>query len=295
MYYAEVRLNESWEPQHSIAIDQDNYNVSRSCDFVMNNMSHIHNSHEFLFVEEGSAYYYIGGKPYFLEPGDILAIGAMDYHKRIIDSLPFKRYGLTLKPAYCKSLHLDNDLAQLFATPSAEMYSRHYKAIDPETFNCLIDLLRALKGEQLRFQPHRAHMERSIVTQVAVVLFRIFQLKQKDMPLSAAHILMLDIKEYIDLHYKEVLDLKSLSELFYCHPSTISKDFRKYCGHNLNRYINMVRISEAAKILENSNHSICFVAEQCGYTNENTFLRQFKNILGNSPSQYRKAYHELYK
>lgn len=296
MLQSQIVLNEKWsDPNHSDEIDRDNYNISRTCDESINNMHHIHHSCEFLLIETGAAFYHIDGQPYYVEAGDILVIGARCHHQRIVHKLPFQRYGFTLRPNYFKSLMLQNDLLQVFETPTVENYNRHYKQVDPQVFDAVVSHLHTLKSELITHAPYRSLMERTLITQIAVLLFRAFQLKRDTTPLPVAHAHMLEIKAYIDQYFKEPLDLKILSEKFFLHPATISKDFHKYCGCNLNKYINMVRISESAKLLETTNDTIARIAETCGYDSDNTFLRQFKSVMEISPSQYRKTTLEIHR
>ena len=63
-----------------------------SCEYEQNEMHHIHESAEILFVENGSADYYVEGKKYYVEKGDILIIGYRKHHMRRLDKLPFLRY-----------------------------------------------------------------------------------------------------------------------------------------------------------------------------------------------------------
>ena len=86
-----------------------------------------------------------------------------------------------------------------------------------------------------------------------------------------------------------------LSELFYLHPATISREFNKYSGKNLVKYINAVRICEAAKLLENTNETVTVIAAKCGYDSVNTFLRQFKSVMETTPLQYRKSIMEWFE
>lgn len=290
-----IDINGYYEPEHFRAMNEDNYNISRTCEYEKNEMHHIHNSCEILLVEEGSASYFISGKKYHVEPFDILVIGSREHHQRRIDKLPFLRYGLTIKPSYCRSLMLEKNLEQVFMTPSEEEYAKHYKKIAPDIFNQIVSLLCYLKDEEEVHKPFRSQIERTVLTQIAVMLFRAFEFRRDDSPLTPSNSRMLEIKEYIDMNYRNKLDLKFFSEKFFLHPSTISKDFNKYCGQTLNKYINTVRICEAAKFLENTNESISAIAEKCGYDSENTFLRQFKIIMEISPLQYRKSVQEWFK
>jgi len=270
-----------------------NYDVSWTCDDWIDNMHHIHNSCEFLFVEEGAAHYYIDGAHYYIQAGDILTIGAMQHHRRVIDKLPFKRYGLTIKPTYYKSLALEDDLLQVFATPSVAYFQKHYTAIAPEVFRELVLLLKLLREEQTKHNPFRSRMERALIEQTIISLFRVFGLQRTKTPLTQIHAAMLAIQEYIALNYQEALNLKVLSERFFLHPATISKEFPKYCPQSLNKYINSVRVFAATKLLENTNDSIGKIAESCGFESENTFLRQFKSVMEISPTRYRKIFREL--
>ena len=41
-------------------------------------------------------------------------------------------------------------------------------------------------------------------------------------------------------------------------------------------------------LLHNTDYTVSRVAEECGYRNDVHFMRQFKEITGSTPSQYRK-------
>lgn len=290
-----IKINDYDEPDHFRAICEDNYNISRTCEYEKNEMHHIHNSCEILFIEDGAADYYVSGKKYHVEPYDILVIGPMEHHLRRIDRLPFSRYGFTIKPTYLRSVILDEDLLKVFITPAPDVFADHYKCVAPAVFARIVEMLSALKDEEEIHKPFRSQIERTVITQIAVILFRVFQFKRDDGGNAPSNARMLEIKEYIDIHFDEKLNLNILSERFFLHPSTISKEFARYCGYNLNKYINTVRVCEAAKMLENNNNSVSEIAERCGYDSINTFLRQFKAIMEVSPLQYRKSVHEWWE
>ncbi|WP_027352306.1 helix-turn-helix domain-containing protein [Lacrimispora indolis] len=291
----EIKINDYYGPEHFKAINEDNYNVSRTCEYEKNAMHHIHNSSEILIIETGSADYYISGQKYHVEKNDILVIGAMEHHQSKILQPPYSRYGFTIKPSYCRSLNLEDDLMQVFSTPAPELFESHYKNLNPDIIHQIIELLCYLKNEVEFNESFRPQMERSIITQIAVLLFRAFETKKRGRVLSVMNERMLEIKEYINLHYQEKIDLQRLRDLFFLHPSTISKEFKRCCGMTLVKYINTVRVCEAAKLLESSQYSISLISDKCGYENVNTFLRHFKSIMQVSPLQYRKSVQEFFE
>jgi AraC-like DNA-binding protein len=291
----EIKINDYWEPDHFRALSEDNYNVSRSCEYERNEMHHIHSSSEILFVEQGSAEYYVCGKKYHLEQGDIMVIGGQEHHQRRLLECPFLRYGLSVRPSYYESLNLGEDLKKVFLTPTEQVYKERYKHVDPDIFYHIVELLQELYGEQAVHKPFRSMIERTLITQISVLLFRVFGLERRESELSVMNLRMIDIKEYIDVHFRENLDLQILSGLFYLHPATISKEFNKYFGKTLIKYINSVRVCEAASLLENTNESVTSISAKCGYDSVNTFLRQFKAIMETTPLQYRKAVKEWFE
>lgn len=288
----DIKINDYYEPEHFKALNEANYDVSHTCDYEKNEMHHIHESTEILFVEAGSADYYVDGKKYYVEPGDILIIGSRKHHMRRIDQLPFSRYGLAVRPSYYRRLNLGEDLLKVWQGPTPEEFVQHFKKIPEDFFSEIIYLMKCLYREQQQDQPFRATLERSIMTHIAVLLYRQWGLKKKESGTASMSQQMYDIKEYIDEHYQEDLDLNSLSEQFYLHPVTISKEFSRCIGQPLTKYINSVRVCEGAKLLENTQESVTTIAGQCGYDSVNTFLRQFKTIMETSPLQYRKEMKE---
>lgn len=284
----DIKINDYYEPEHFKALNEANYDVSHSCDYEKNEMHHIHESTEILFVEQGSADYYVDGKKYYVESGDILIIGSRKHHMRRIDQLPFSRYGLAVKPSYYRRLNLGEDLIKVWQGPSPEEFIQHFKKVPKEMFSEIIHLMECLYREQNYDEAFRSMIERSIVTQIAVLLYRQWGLKKRKNGSSSMSQQMYDIKEYIDGHYQEDLDLKRLSEQFYLHPVTISKEFSRCIGQPPIKYINSVRICEGARLLENTQESVTDIAGLCGYDSVNTFIRQFRAIMETSPLQYRK-------
>jgi YesN/AraC family two-component response regulator len=53
------------------------------------------------------------------------------------------------------------------------------------------------------------------------------------------------------------------------------------------QYINIVRISHAKDMLENTNHHIDYISSAVGYGNISRFIRNFKKDSGITPHHYR--------
>lgn len=93
---------------------------------------------------------------------------------------------------------------------------------------------------------------------------------------------------YLSQHYKENLSIKSAASNLFISESYITKIFSELIGMPFRKYINILRISEAKKLLENTNMRIIDIMLECGYKNQSSFNRIFYEETGLSPKEYRK-------
>ena len=94
--------------------------------------------------------------------------------------------------------------------------------------------------------------------------------------------------DYVAKHYREKITILSLAEA--CHLS--ETHFRRLFSQSMNitpqAYINLIRIEEVSRLLHTTNESIGEIAVKCGFVTPSTLNRNFKEIVGMSPAQFRK-------
>lgn len=90
---------------------------------------------------------------------------------------------------------------------------------------------------------------------------------------------ILKIKEYLQLHYSENIDLNLIAELVNITPSHLSNLFKKETGVNFSTYLTDVRMQAARKLLQSPEFLIYEVAEKTGYSNAGYFGKAFKNFF----------------
>lgn len=263
------------------AIDTQNISVSYSGDFQKSELCQVHNSCEILFVEEGQAEYHINSEIYPVQKNTVLIIGATDRHRFKFNSLPYVRYGLTVMPAFMQSLPIINSYMNIYQT-------RILTDIEEELFQRMIRILWELREEVEGEAEIRTDMIYALLLEMTILLKRLLHVERQDM--GSTYTTMNEVRNYIDYHYWENLSLTNLSKKFYLQPNTISKNFSRVFGKNINHYINSVRITNAVRILDTceGNVNITELSEMVGYGNINTFHRQFKEKMEISPLQYMK-------
>ncbi len=96
------------------------------------------------------------------------------------------------------------------------------------------------------------------------------------------------VLEYIHSNFNKNESLDDLAEHFGVSTSHLSRLIKKETASTFTDYINKLRINEAKRLLETSDETLTSIYEKVGFNNRNTFIRLFKQIVGTTPSEYRK-------
>ncbi|QEN04118.1 response regulator [Thiospirochaeta perfilievii] len=105
----------------------------------------------------------------------------------------------------------------------------------------------------------------------------------------------LELKEYIDVNFRENLSLKCVADKFNVNPAYLGQVFKKETGTSFNSYFHTLRLNEASKLLLQSNIKIYEVAQSVGYMDVNYFMKKFERQFSTTPKQYRKNYNKSIK
>lgn len=91
----------------------------------------------------------------------------------------------------------------------------------------------------------------------------------------------------INEQYMHPLSLEFIAQSTGYNKNYICTVFKKDTGLNINEYLNMVRIKNAADRLSNGDFETAQVAAMCGFNSVAHFSRTFKRHVGVSPGYYR--------
>ena len=92
---------------------------------------------------------------------------------------------------------------------------------------------------------------------------------------------------YTAAHYQEALSLKQVAHICGVNTSYLGQIFKKATGDSFTNYVNRYRIEKAKQLLSTSNLKVYEVAEKVGFTDYHYFLKIYKKIAGNLPTQTR--------
>jgi AraC-like DNA-binding protein len=95
------------------------------------------------------------------------------------------------------------------------------------------------------------------------------------------------VKEFIDQHYKEQIDIHRLSVQSNFHPIKLQHAFKATFGVPVYTYLKELRLHYAAKLLTTTDLSIKEISSEVGYRKPKYFSPVFKTFYNLTPTQYR--------
>ncbi|WP_054750549.1 helix-turn-helix domain-containing protein [Lacticaseibacillus thailandensis] len=90
--------------------------------------------------------------------------------------------------------------------------------------------------------------------------------------------------------YAEPITGRSLAAEFHTSLTTVNSQFNDAIQMPVSRYIRLVRLLNARKLLLSTNQPVTLIATACGFSSEKTLMRNFKQWKGVTPSVYRDRY-----
>lgn len=102
-----------------------------------------------------------------------------------------------------------------------------------------------------------------------------------------------EIIKYIKINYNKFISLDIVAQKFNMNPSYLSTYIKKKIGMSFVEYMRMLRISNAKKLLTETDLDIAEITETLGFTDTSSFIRYFKKSEGITPKQYRTTNKKL--
>ena len=94
--------------------------------------------------------------------------------------------------------------------------------------------------------------------------------------------------EYVEKNLGNITSLDSLCQELHYSKNYVIRIFRRELGASPIKYINSVRISRAAYLLESTSRSIKDICRECGYTDYAYFYKCFVRTMGLAPLEFRR-------
>ncbi len=96
--------------------------------------------------------------------------------------------------------------------------------------------------------------------------------------------------QYALSHLDQKVSVSKMAQIAGYNPNYFSKVFTQHFSQTPCAFLNQKRLEKALDLLLQTNDTLAFIAEQCGFLNQFYFSNFFKKHMGFSPSDYRALY-----
>ena len=85
------------------------------------------------------------------------------------------------------------------------------------------------------------------------------------------------------------LSIRDVASRMATNETYLSRSLNKGMGQSFNQFINALRVDHAMRLIRNESRSLLTIALESGFNSKSTFNRVFRNITGQTPSQFKTS------
>lgn len=258
----------------------------------MGKIYHWHECLEISYVVKGKGRYFIEDRVYEMQPGDVIIINNIEPHYLEVYDEEMIQPVIVFKPSLIFS-DTSCSLEKQYLSPFFENCSQFKNKINinnPQAYQirtCMEKIYCEYNEKKFGYEM----MIKSLLLFVLAQLVRFFA--NKDMNLENRAVkrqnleCMQKLLEYINNNFDSDISLQKAASMAGFSPQYFSGFFKKITGNTFVRYLNILRVDKAVKLLQETDKKIIHIANECGFNNIANFNRIFKSITGHNPSDYR--------
>jgi beta-xylosidase/AraC-like DNA-binding protein len=242
--------------------------------------THYHQNLDILYVIKGRMDVQIDDAKYRMNSGDFILVNANKRHTI------YSKKGI-LGARFFIDFHM---LAEYMGTMDL-MFWCNTVTDKNDMYDRMRELLDRILDYYFEKDTNALHLN-SLCYEMLYLLTGNFMVKVGDARLTTDSSLdrmrLKQIQNYIQSNYQSQISLNDLSEKLYLTNAYLSKYIKKHMGLSFSKYLNNVRLFHAMDELSYSNKSITRIALDNGFPTSAAFTKSFRDMHGESPSEYRK-------
>ena len=104
---------------------------------------------------------------------------------------------------------------------------------------------------------------------------------------------LLRARDAMDRAYADPLDVRAVAAVAHISQAHFSRSFSAVFGETPHRYLQRRRVERSMFLLRDTDRSVTDICFDVGFTSRGTFSRTFRDIVGQSPSDYRLGHEPM--
>ena len=233
--------------------------------------------YQMIYVLEGKAHFIINGEKIILHPGHLVCY-------RPGESQHYSYYGTEFPRIYW--IHFSGTEVEVLLNtagfnPGKSILFPGYHSEFPLLFDQIIWELQAKRSGF-------SEICCLLLKQLFILISRFSSGTESDLD-NGLQRQMEKTVHYFHGNFSREIDIGQYACSLHMSVSWFIRSFRKYTGMSPTRYITSIRLSNARRLLRDSDYSISEISSIVGYDNPLYFSRIFRKYTGVPPSAYRKG------
>lgn len=253
---------------------------------------HWHSYCEITLVQSGRGRYFVSGKEYHMESGDVIIFNNTEPHGWISSEEDMHLLVLVFQSEFvAEKIDL---FGSEYLKPFTERGGNFKNRIGHEDCRAgeIGGIMLEIRQEHDKKEEGYRLMIKADVLRILTLLIRHYQdVSKSNELLCEKHAAMERLDEalsYIDKHYREKLTLEKVAESCYMSSNYFSTYFRKVTNISFSEYVARLRMKEARRLLRTTNKPVTEISLECGYQNLSNFYRTYHKYYSESPTEERK-------
>lgn len=255
---------------------------------------HSHQFHELVIVQDGEGLHLTEKEQYPIQAGDTFLIrgnmrhGYKNTENVTLVNVLFNPTRLSLPMSQLRDLPGYHALFRI--EPKLRDLNRfqHRLRLSPTEMTDVTAMIAQLEHEVKSKQPGYRFQACAHLMTLLTYISRSYSQPDRHTDRPLFH--MGEVLSFIEQHYKEAITIGQLTKRAHMSESTLTRTFKRVLNRSPIEHVIHVRVQKSAEFLKQGDVRITDAAYECGFSDSNYFSRQFRQVLGVSPKDYRARY-----
>ncbi len=155
----------------------------------------------------------------------------------------------------------------------------------PDIYSLVKTIIHEMQAKENNFQFSVRGLMLSLIMKLLNVYNANADIKNADevrslLPISPA-------LSFVRSHYMEDFSMETLADMCHMSSTHFRRTFSTIMGFGALEYVNRIRVTRATTLLRTTEKPILEISEEIGFRSVSSFNRQFLEIVGMKPSEYR--------
>lgn len=247
---------------------------------------HFENVYQILFMISGKIQYQVGDKQYQVSKGGMIVLNTMEEHTLKVLEYPYERYIIQIRPDFFQQEVKYPEVIAVFIKRPANF--SHLLRVSEPVWNYLYEIIQEMERE---YRGQKKYWELYVganLRRMFITIYRECADVLSIMKIGTGVTVAYNVMNYLNHHFTENITVDQVANELFLNKDYISHVFKEETGFSVISYVISLRINQAKLLLSETDQSVTDIAASCGYTDFTYFSKQFKKLVGMSPSQFRK-------